>query len=154
MHPYLYPGLEAGPQTIRRLIRQIGPDQMDVPTHPDRFSPRYVVAHLADWEPISRGRMQTAVANPGAGVPGIDEVVRAEEQGYSSWDPLEQAEVFITRRAETLAFLKSLAPEDWAKTSVHSERGAMTVYDYANMELGHDLYHVIQLASVLRGDGK
>lgn len=149
MHAYLFPGLEAGPRTIQRLIRKIDLELMDVPTHPERFSPRYVVAHLADWEPISRGRMQAAVEAPGSPVPGIDEVVRAKEQGYANWDPHEQAEAFLLRRAETIAFLKSLAPEDWSKTAVHSERGEMTVYDYANMELGHDLYHVIQLCSVL-----
>lgn len=149
MHAYLYLGLEAGPRTIRSLIRRIQRDNWDKPTHPDRFSPRYVVAHLADWEPISRGRMQTAANHPGAAVPGIDEVVRAEEQGYAKWDPIEQAEAFIQRRSETIAFLKSLKSEDWKKTSVHSERGEMSIYDYANMELGHDLYHVVQLCAAL-----
>lgn len=154
MHAYLFTGLEAGPLTIQNLIRKVPPDRMNRPTHPDRFSPRYVVAHLADWEPISRGRMQTAVATPGGGVPGIDEVIRAEEQGYASWDPFEQAEVFIQRRAETIDYLHSLSPEDWTKTSVHSERGEMSVYDYANMELGHDLYHVVQLCAALEELGE
>jgi len=153
MHAYLFPGLEAGPRTLRNLIRHIPAERMDRPTHPDRFTPREVMAHLADWEPISRGRMQTAVASPGAGVPGIDEWERAREQGYIKWDPFEQADEFIRRRSETIAFLKGLAPDDWSKVAVHSERGAMTVYDYANMELGHDLYHVAQLCSVLEEVG-
>jgi hypothetical protein len=149
MHPYLYPGLEAGPRTLKRLIHMIEPGKLDQPTHPGRFTPREVIAHCADWEPISRSRMETAVQTPGAGVPGIDEEERAREQGYDGWDPYEQAEKFIKRRAETIAFLKGLRKEDWSKTAVHSERGEMTVYDYANMELAHDMYHVVQLCAAL-----
>jgi hypothetical protein len=153
MHAYLFPGLEAGPKAVRRLIRAVATSEMDRPTHPGRFTPREVVCHLADWEPISRGRMQTAAVSPGSTVLGIDEVERAREMGYSDWDPYEQAEEFIRRRTETVAFLKALPEEDWSKTAVHSERGAMTVYDYANMELGHDLYHLVQLAEVLERPG-
>ncbi len=153
MHAYLYPGLEAGPQTIRRLIERIEPADLDRPTHPGRFSPREVVAHLADWEPISRGRMQAAHAMPGTDVPDIDEGARALEMGYADWDPIATAEEFIRRRGETIAWLKALAPEDWQKTAVHSVKGEMTIYDYANLELGHDLYHIVQLAEVLAREG-
>lgn len=149
MHAYLFPGLQAGPLTIRNLIRKIPADRMDRPTHPGRFTPREIVAHLSDWEPISRGRMQTAVATPGVGVPGIDELERAKEQGYGGWNPIEQADNFIQRRSETIAFLKGIGSDDWKSVAVHSERGAMSVYDYANMELGHDLYHITQLCAVL-----
>lgn len=149
MHAYLFTGLEAGPRTIRNLIGQVDPSHMDTPTHPGRFTPREVLAHLADWEPISRGRMQTAVATPGATVPDLDEEKRAEEQNYGSWDPLESAKQFAARREETLAWLKSLPAEDWGKIAVHSARGPMTVYDYANLEIAHDTYHVVQLCAVL-----
>lgn len=151
MHAYLYSGLEAGPRAVRRLLEMIDPARIDLPTHPGRFTPREVAAHLADWEPISRGRMVAARDTPGIEVPGIDEVERAREMGYCGRDPFEQAAEFESRRAETLALLKSLPDEAWSHTAVHSERGEMTLYDYANMELGHDLYHIRQLAEALVG---
>lgn len=149
MHAYLFAGLEAGPRTIHNLIAGIDSSRMDIPTHPGRFTPREVVAHLADWEPISRGRMQTAVGTPGATVPDLDEGKRAADQDYGSWHPIESAETFAQRRQETLAWLRSLKEEDWAKIAVHSARGPMTVYDYANLEIAHDTYHVIQLCAAL-----
>jgi hypothetical protein len=149
MHPYLFKGLEAGPQTISRLIRWIPADRMDVPSHPGRFTPREVIAHLADWEPISRGRMQTAFERPGAEVPDLDEGQIAIEKRYSEWDPLETAEEFVRRRSETLAWLSSLQKSDWRKTAIHTARGEMSIYDFANLELGHDMYHIAQLCQVL-----
>src|SRR5688572_4625284 len=149
MHPYLFKGLESGPKTIARLIRMVSKDRLDVPTHPGRFSPREVIAHLADWEPISRGRMQTALATPGATVPDLDEGAIAIEKNYAEWDPEETSEEFIRRRAETIGWLQGLSDEDWTKVAVHSRRGPMTVYDYANLELGHDLYHIAQLCTAL-----
>jgi len=149
MHVYLMPGLEAGPRTIRRLIRWIPAEKLDLPTHPDRFTPREVIAHLCDWEPISRGRMQAAKNTPGVTVPDLDEVQIAWQNKYEEWDPYSSADWFIERRAETVEWLKQLSPEDWSKVSVHSMRGPMTIYDYANMELGHDMYHVRQLCEVI-----
>lgn len=124
-------------------------DRLDIPTHPDRFTPRQVMAHLADWEPISRGRMKTAIATPGATVPDLDEGAIAIEKKYSEWDPIETSEEFIRRRDETIRFLQGLSDDEWTKIAVHSRRGAMTVYDYANLELGHDLYHIAQLCTAL-----
>ena len=124
-------------------------EMMDTPTHPGRFTPREVIAHLADWEPISRGRMQTAQQTPGATVPDLDEGQIAIEKNYRAWDPHETAEEFILRRRETLDFLQSLPEEDWNKIAVHSARGPMTIYDYANLELGHDMYHLEQLCEAV-----
>jgi hypothetical protein len=150
MHAYLFRGLEAGPRTIQRLIRMVPAEKMDVPTHPDRFTPREVICHLADWEPISRGRMQTAQTTPGATVPDLDEGQRAKDQNYAAWDPQKTAELFINRRAETIAWLSGLADEDWKKIAVHSVKGPMSIYDYANLELGHDMYHVQQICEALK----
>lgn len=149
MHAYLFRGLEAGPRTIQRLIGAIPREAMDLSTHPGRFTPREVIAHLADWEPISRGRMQTAQRTPGAEVPDLDEGKIAVEHGYGNWDPRESANEFVKRRAETLQWLQGLSEGDWEKVAVHSARGPMTIYDYANLELGHDMYHLRQLCEVL-----
>lgn len=150
MNPYLFPSLPTGPRLLADQLSRIGAEAMDVPTHPDRFSPREVIAHLADWEPILRARMAQAVAEPGSEIQGIDEGERAIEMNYAASDPREQAQRYQEARAETIAWLQGLQPEDWSKHVMHNERGRMTVSDMANMLLGHDLYHLEQLEAVLR----
>lgn len=149
MNPYLLPVLDFGPLTLQRLLTKIEPHRMDESLSPDRFTPREAIAHLADWEPILRGRLETAVNTPGATIAAYDEGARAEEMGYRSWNVSESAGKFLAERRKTQAWLKTLKPEDWDKSVVHPERGVLTVRDLANMLLGHDLYHIEHLTQYL-----
>lgn len=145
MNAYLFPGLEYGPRIVERMIAQIPPARYDEKTNPERFTLREAVAHLADWEPILRGRIEQAITTPDCLVNGIDEGVRADELGYGSWDVAEQLEVFRVEREKTIAYLRTLSAEDWQKAITHNEKGKQTVADQANQLLGHDLYHIDHL---------
>lgn len=149
MNSYLFPGLELGPIAIRRILAALPAASLDAKVDPNRFSPREIIAHLADWEPILLDRMRTSRDTPGETLYGHDEAVMAEQNGYRESDPMAQAELYLRRRGETLAWLKTLAADDWDKVGVHEERGPMTVRDQANMMLGHELYHIEQLTSYL-----
>lgn len=149
MNPYLMHGLSAGPKGIRALMREIHPSKLDVPTHDGRFSPREVVAHLADWEPILLERMKQTKAQPGSTLVPYDEVARAVERKYGESDWQVEADRFVALREETRRWLEGLSAEDWQLTATHQERGPQTLYDQANLLLGHDLYHIAQLAEVL-----
>jgi hypothetical protein len=149
MNAYLLPSLEFGPLVVRRLLDRLPAGRLDEALHPDRFTAREVVAHLADWEPIMRDRIRIALDQPGAEIPAYDEGQMALDHRYAEQDPAAQAEVFIRERAETAAFLRGLAAEDWGKHAFHPERGRQSVEDLANLLLGHDLYHIEQLTEYL-----
>lgn len=149
MHAYLVPGLKLGPVVVRRVFERIPSARWDEPTSEDRFTPREVLAHLADWEPILLQRMVAGVEKPGVQIVAYDEGLRAIEQGYRHMDPWEQLDRFEAGRAMTVRYVEGLAPEVLQNTFVHPERGTMTVEDQANMLLGHDLYHLEQLSAFL-----
>lgn len=151
MHAYLMPALELGPRMIARIFAEIPREGWDVAQEPDRFTPREVIAHLADWEPILLARMQAALAQPGAAIEAFDEVLMAEENGYRSSDPDEQQRLFAARRAETLAWLRALPQEAWVLQFMHPERGLHTIEDQANLIIGHDVYHAEQISASLKG---
>jgi len=149
VNPYLIGELLDGPVIIKSLIRQITGPKLDQPTEPGRFSPREVVAHLADWEPVFLERMQSAVGGSCPSVQVYDEADWAIEHGYGKSDVLAQADLFRDRRQDTIDFLKTLTPEQWKLTFNHPERGELSIEDQGNMLLGHDLYHIRQLMEVL-----
>lgn len=151
MNAYLFPVLMSGPVIVEKLMQRIAPERIDLPTHPGRFTPREVVAHLADWEPILRSRMERCLSEPDAQVDGIDEGVRAAEMGYGGWDWQEQAWRFAEERKKTAEWLKGLDASRLQMAITHSEKGRQTIYDQANQLLGHDLYHVEQLCEVIEG---
>ena len=149
MNFYLLPALEFGPTIVERIIRQIPPGRWDESLVHDRFTPREVAAHLADWEPILRHRIRAAADNPGSTIQGFDEVQMAREGRYSERYPLEQCADFARERAVTAALIRTLTSEQWAGVAHHTERGPQSAEDLANLLLGHDLYHIEQLSEFL-----
>lgn len=139
---YLYKGLKLAPVAVERIIALVPADKYDVKTDPERFSLREAISHLADWEEIHLFRLRSGVENPGATVQGHDEGQFAIDRGYAGWDPDEQAKRFIVGREPIVHFLHTLTDEDWDKILVHSERGPMTVLQYATSIVGHDVYHI------------
>jgi hypothetical protein len=149
MNAYLLFSFDFGPPTVGRIFEQIDPSDWDRPIDPDRFTPREIIAHLADWEPIMLGRMQAAVKTSGAVLEAYDEVKMAEDHGYRSSDPFEQLDLWKHRRAVTAEWVRSLPKEDWEKEALHPERGSQSAEDLANLIICHDLYHIEQLSAYL-----
>lgn len=150
MNPYLLPVLKLGPTVIERLIRQIDPSKLDQPSHPGRFSPREIVAHLADWEPILQQRIRQTVESPGSMLQVFDEGEMAVAHNYGASDIEDQLRVFAEARKANVAYLETLSEDDWKKSSLHPERGELTAREQAFTEIGHDMYHVEQLGTFLR----
>lgn len=148
MTHYLYVGLDFGPLIMERLMDKLPAEKLDLPTYPGRFSPREIIAHMADWEPILLGRMKSCLSNPGGSIQGIDEGEMAEQNGYATSNVADQMKKFRAARGETIEWLNGIQPEDWQKFGVHTERGKQTVYDQASALLGHDLYHIEQLTAL------
>ncbi|MBS1726886.1 MAG: DinB family protein [Armatimonadetes bacterium] len=148
-NPYLIHGLTVGPITVRRLVEAIGVEQADVLADPERFTLRESVAHLADWEKIDLDRIRQAIAQPGSTLQPYDESQRAIDENYAGADILSHLDLYASRRAETIAFLQSLTEDQWKAVAFHPEKGSLTVYDQANLILGHDTYHVEHLTQFL-----
>ena len=146
---YLFPGLRLSPIAVERLIARIPSEQYDSRTSSERFSVREAIAHLADWEPIFLYRLQTAVNSPGSDIEDLDEGEFAIKNDYASKDPIAEAKRFKEGRAAVVAYLESLPAEAWSRTVVHPIRGEMTVYDWANCIVGHDVYHIENFSEFL-----
>jgi hypothetical protein len=149
MHPYLLKGIGLGPTVVERLVGLIPEALHDSALGEDRFTLREVIAHLADWEVLFRGRMETALAVPGSRVVVLDEGDRAVELKYAETDVTEQLAIYKAERAKTVEFLSALAKEDFRLTYIHPAFGVMVIEDQANMLIGHDMYHVEQLTAYL-----
>lgn len=149
MNAYLFPALESSPDVLAALISNIPEEKLDVPTHENRFTPREVIAHLAEWEVILREeRMRVPSMRSGVAVNEYDEGELAEKANYAESDIPTQLAIFKAEREKTIALLKSLSKEQLQNTMVHPTRGVCTVLDLANNIVGHDMYHCRQLAEV------
>lgn len=149
MHAYSDHGLRLAPKSFAHILRALSADALDRHTDPDRFTVREVIAHLADWEPILRGRIESALSEDNPAIQSYDESERAISQNYSAQDPWVALENWQRERAKTADLCKSLTAEQWSRPFTHPERGRMTVETMASFLHGHDHYHLEQISALL-----
>src|SRR5437879_4399938 len=104
---YLLYGLELTPKTLSSIVRAAGDSKLDVAPGPGRFTLRESVAHVLDWEPRFRSRLELAVAASGSKIEEFDEDELPRLGHYSEADVEKSLEQFAVKRAETVTYAKS-----------------------------------------------
>lgn len=151
MHPYVLLALENAPSVFERLMRLIGEEGWDRRRHEGRFTPREVVAHLADWEPIFRARANEVLASPGATIEVLDESERAIALDYATWDVESSLLRFRAERETSMALFRGLAEAELATPYVHPDFPGrkFNLERHLSMLVAHEAYHVEQLIEYL-----
>jgi DinB superfamily len=142
--------LENTPKTLVNIVDQVKPDRYTQHTEPDRFNLIEMVAHLADFDDIFLDRLRYAHESPGGVVTSFDPDARAEEKQYGTRDIHHELDVFENRRRDLVEFLDTLGPDDWKKSFVHPDLGEVTIDEYANIILAHDLSHLSHATTYMR----
>ena len=145
---------EAATKSFEEQVAALDRLKLDA-KHPEGWSPRQVIHHLADSEAQSYARLRRLVAEPaGSIIQGYDEGAWAVSPalGYET-DPIETSlAVFSAVRAGTLNVLQHLTEADLARYGEHTERGRFTLDDWLRIYSKHPLDHGEQLARALRGE--
>jgi hypothetical protein len=116
----------------------------------DGWSPLHVLAHLLDTEDVIVGRMRRIVEEQRPFIPSIDAPARLEASGYLLRDVETLLRDFADRRAEGVAWLRSMTPAQLARLGDHDEAGQISAADHAHQWAYHDLMHLKQAATMLQ----
>lgn len=149
VHHYLREGLEATPIVLGRLLERATEEIWDRRPDPQRFTPREAIAHLADWEPIWSERLERLRTEVDPLLPSRDPDQLAKEHDYANAQPRDSLRRFQEGRAQLLQRLAGLAPHEWGRTGRHGEIGTISIQDLAQLILGHDGYHLRQVAELI-----
>ncbi len=148
-HPYLknylLKALDATPDMIASALAGISNAAADLRPDPDRFTLREAIAHLADFEPIFRERMERIASQDTPLLENRDEEQMAIDNDYAHSNVAEQTQLFIAERAKTVAFLQTLSPELWEKQGKREAVGMISLEDIAHLLVVHDVYHLKQV---------
>ena len=145
---------EAATRSLLERAATLDPATLDA-RHPEGWSPRQVIHHLADSEAQSYARLRRLVAEPrGSIIQGYDEGAWAAHPalGYESDSIETPLAVFAAVRAGSLAVLRHLTDADLDRHGEHSERGRFTIGDWLAIYARHPLEHGEQMAKALRGE--
>jgi uncharacterized damage-inducible protein DinB len=141
--------LSKAPKIMERLLRVFPTERLDDRIEADRFTAREVIAHLAHYEQIILDRIRVANQKPGHQVPYYNPDAEAAAHKYHEKDVFHEAEVYESRRGMTLEYLQQLSPEDMAKHFTFEDGRTVTIAEYVNGMLRHDMEHLDQISMYL-----
>jgi hypothetical protein len=158
VHRELIETLAATPETLAGLLRGVSDAQARSAVGGDEgWSVIEVICHLRDAERIGIERMAAMRDQVNPQIIGFDQDALAREKKYAEADPstgsgqaLALALADFTRmRAEYVAALAALTPEQWERPGHHNEIGAITIVAHTTHRTQHDAVHCAQIARQL-----
>jgi uncharacterized damage-inducible protein DinB len=129
---------------LARIVNSLPADRVTTASAPGKWSPRDILAHLADTEIVFAYRLRQALAEDHHTIQPFDQDLWSKR--YESFDAASALAVFSAVRSWNLALLRQLSAADLARPITHPERGKMTVQTLVETMAGHDLNHLRQLA--------
>ncbi|MBW1697032.1 MAG: DinB family protein [Deltaproteobacteria bacterium] len=113
------------------------------------WAPVEIICHMRDVEELFFHRFQTMLVVDELTFHPVDVDRWAEDRQYLRNDALEALSAFRKQREQMLAFLKTLSPGQWERSSIHPKRGRMTIADGVALMTNHDTNHLQQLNTAL-----
>jgi DinB superfamily len=138
--------LRSTPARLQKLAQSMGESRIHQPRAPGKWSPREILVHLVDCELAFGFRYRQAIAEPRHTVQPFDQELWAKS--YAVYSAEQALRTFAALRDWNLSLVRSLTPEQLAKSVSHPERGTMTVRTLIETAAGHDINHLRQLESV------
>jgi len=146
---YLWRSVESNARVIEFLLRDMPEDSLRWDARPDanRFSLREIVAHLVDYDSVSRERFEHIIREDKPELPNWDETEAATH--YDARNPKHQIENLLVSRQELAVWLEGLSDKEWERTGSRPRVGEFSIGEGVALMLGHDAYHLEQIAAWL-----
>jgi anti-anti-sigma factor len=133
---------DEGPTQLREAISGLSSIQLRIPAPPGVWSVLQIVCHIADFELVYADRMKRVVAEDRPTLFGGDPDVFAEKLAYAQRNLEEELDVIMSVRREVSRFLKTLLPQDFERTGLHSADGPLSLMRLLERIAGHIPHHV------------
>jgi hypothetical protein len=142
---------QAAPKKLASLVRGKTKKQLSRRPAPGKWSVAEIMAHLADAEVVLAWRLRQILAGNGVSLQPFDQDVWASTFDYANHDVKQSLERYRVLRESNLALLKRVPKKLWDNYGVHQERGNENVAHIIRMVAGHDLNHLRQVESIVKG---
>jgi DinB superfamily len=137
--------LRATLDEIEQLIDGASADAQSRAPGPGEWSPREVLSHLADSDLVTGVRVRMIVTQDRPTLVGYDQEAWTSRFGGLDVAASETVERWQALRRANLRMYESLAPEEWQRVGLHTERGEESVRLIAQLQAGHDRMHLDQV---------
>ncbi len=150
---YILGALQNNAALFAHLLREVPADSPRWGARPDaeRFNLREIVAHLLEFDSVMRCRFQRMIREDSPELPNWDEAAAALH--YSGHNPKHDLKALIESRSSLAVWLEGLSSDEWNRTGARPRAGTFSVKEGVSLMLGHDSYHLLQVAEWLDATG-
>jgi uncharacterized damage-inducible protein DinB len=140
--------IEQAPAQLRQAVAGLTQEQVDTPYRPDGWTVRQVVHHLPDSHMNTYIRFRLALTEDEPTIKPYDQ---------ERWAVLEDARTAPTELSLSLLdslhqrwvlLLRSLHPQDFARTFRHPDLGVVTLDKYLSLVAWHGRHHIAHITSL------
>jgi uncharacterized damage-inducible protein DinB len=140
--------IEGTPAKLRAAVEGLSPEQLDTPYRPGGWTVRQVVHHLPDSHLNSYTRFKLALTED-------DPTIKPYYQDrWAQLDDARNAPIEISLalleslHQRWVLLLRSLAPQDFARTFRHPELGVVSLDKNVSLYAWHGRHHVAHITSL------
>jgi len=132
----------AGPQKLRAAVAGMTAEQLDAHPIPGKWSIKEVVCHVADYEPVYADRMKRVIAEDQPTLLAGSPDAFVARLAYNQRDLDEEFALIEVVRSQMARILRSLSPEDFQRTGIHSVRGPVALEKLLKQITDHIPHHI------------
>jgi uncharacterized damage-inducible protein DinB len=131
-----------GSKTLLQEVAGMSPEQVRARPIAGNWSTLEVVCHLVDSEQAWIHRLKRVIAEPRPLLIGFDENCFAATLGYQERNFEQELTQLELMRQQMAQILRSLPPEAWKRTGVHTERGLVELEEMVQTITDHIPHHL------------
>lgn len=135
-------------ESLERATAGISDTDLRRPEAAGKWSIMEVVQHLADSEIVYGYRCRAILTEDNPHLAGYDQDVWVRRLRYNQVQLEDALAQLAPLRAANLRLLRTLTPEELARTGLHSERGPESVEHITKLLAAHDLIHLRQIERI------
>jgi DinB superfamily len=140
--------IQEAPARLRAAIAGLSPEQMDTPYRPGGWTVRQLVHHVPDSHANVYIRLKMALTEDEPTIKTYEEA-RWAELADSRETPVEVSLTMLEAiHYRLVVLLRSLRPEDFARTFRHPEQGVVNLDWLLGMYAWHGRHHVAHVTSL------
>jgi hypothetical protein len=132
----------AGPESLRRSIVDVRPDDFDAVPCDGYWSIRQVICHLSDSDSVYADRIKRVIAEDNPTFFDADPNLFGKTLCWSKRDIEEELQLITLTRRQILRILENCPIETFQRTGVHSTDGPMTLETLVERITEHIPHHI------------
>lgn len=108
---------------------------------PGTWSVQELVVHVLESDLVATHRFRRIVAEPLPILYAYDETAFVQRLDYGRVDLAQACDLFALNRRFTAAWLRTVAPGDFERAGIHTQRGKVALWEFLRSYVHHPRHH-------------